>query len=1014
MSRSQLRERDHPRGGGRGVEDDDEEYLTDDEEDEGDADDDGQEGRRALACSTAAGPATWQEVDRGELSASALALISSIAQTAPTDDRSRDAVWHPTTTVTVTQELVDPLGLGRIDPAAMRLERRSTRDAAPQARSNATGVNVDAGPGQAKGAVGRFFSELTARGGGSGGGKDGGRSHARGSAGGPSGSGRPVDSSPSTRRRTSVASRASNLPTNMLLPTMEGFDPEAYLAVFHEATSPADLAAGLTTLERELGERQGQLKTLVKQNFDRFISCKTTIDDIYVKLQRIESAGTGISTQVLCSAVEEVQASARVAFGPLLERHSKAERIKSVQALLRRFQPLFSMPSRIRSLASAHDYEQVCAEYKKANALIRPGSNNTAKVWARLHTEIERRVGEVWLQLEAEVAHPELPAASAPELLLHMLALQAEGLPLAQGKDPVGLLLEARERRARSEMASAQDHQARAMARLRERYCAVVGAESAKPQPLQSRLVQNTSETPGEQLMLNHVAELSSVLLSCLPGFWATASSGRLADVPDLPPAVRARLRQSLKTVAATAQKLVESYCRDVQKVAGALAAVGPLRSATAALVQRLARVVESLRELRAPPSAVASVLGVLRYGLEAAVRQLASHLEQLPATLASPLDGELPADITTRPLHVAFFACLGQCTACLAALAERYNPHAGDMPSSARGGDDESGGSSTGGPDPGGGGGSPREYWRRGPQAQARGVLLYDSDDDAGEGGGAGGSGSGGPAVRGGLQGGRGGVGVGGVAGVSDDVRLLLTASNLSYIRTKLMGSLTQRFLLVLTGEVASEVERVSRTIKGLAKRMDAALQAMFDLYRDRKRRQLERLMSAYVRADGGPVGTPPELRDITPGVAGLLQALAQVQAEAYTYARLHMSYLLPPLLEAVASGLSARYAALAPEGLAPEALAQYFLDLSWLDGTLSAAGPPSVRVDIDAGYMLLAQRIAGFSAGAAVTPLGRSLAAVRDPAELSKRLQVTCRKLLPDILGRSTFTTSSFLPVQ
>jgi hypothetical protein len=62
-------------------------------------------------------------VDRGELSASALALISSIAQTAPTDDRSRDAVWHPTTTVTVTQELVDPLGLGRIDPAAMRLVR---------------------------------------------------------------------------------------------------------------------------------------------------------------------------------------------------------------------------------------------------------------------------------------------------------------------------------------------------------------------------------------------------------------------------------------------------------------------------------------------------------------------------------------------------------------------------------------------------------------------------------------------------------------------------------------------------------------------------------------------------------------------------------------------------------------------------------------------------------------------------------------------------------------------------
>jgi hypothetical protein len=49
-----------------------------------------------------------------------------------------------------------------------------------------------------------------------------------------------------------------------LLPTMEGFDPEAYLAVFHEATAVEDLSVGLTSLEAELGERQGQLKTLVR------------------------------------------------------------------------------------------------------------------------------------------------------------------------------------------------------------------------------------------------------------------------------------------------------------------------------------------------------------------------------------------------------------------------------------------------------------------------------------------------------------------------------------------------------------------------------------------------------------------------------------------------------------------------------------------------------------------------------------------------------------------------------
>jgi hypothetical protein len=90
-------------------------FLTDDEGDV--VGEQGGERRRGPPP----GPSTWQEVDRAELSASALALISSIAQTAPADDRSRDAVWHPTAAVTVAAELVDPLGLGRIDPDRLAL-----------------------------------------------------------------------------------------------------------------------------------------------------------------------------------------------------------------------------------------------------------------------------------------------------------------------------------------------------------------------------------------------------------------------------------------------------------------------------------------------------------------------------------------------------------------------------------------------------------------------------------------------------------------------------------------------------------------------------------------------------------------------------------------------------------------------------------------------------------------------------------------------------------------------------
>jgi hypothetical protein len=63
-----------------------------------------------------------QEVDREQLSGTVLKLISSVASTAPTDDKSREAViWHPAAVAVTTQNLNDPLGFGRIDVVNLRL-----------------------------------------------------------------------------------------------------------------------------------------------------------------------------------------------------------------------------------------------------------------------------------------------------------------------------------------------------------------------------------------------------------------------------------------------------------------------------------------------------------------------------------------------------------------------------------------------------------------------------------------------------------------------------------------------------------------------------------------------------------------------------------------------------------------------------------------------------------------------------------------------------------------------------
>ena len=58
----------------------------------------------------------------------------------------------------------------------------------------------------------------------------------------------------------------------------EQFDAKLFLSRIHQDTSAADLEAGALGLKTDLKGRTQQRKQLVKDNFDCFVSCKTTID----------------------------------------------------------------------------------------------------------------------------------------------------------------------------------------------------------------------------------------------------------------------------------------------------------------------------------------------------------------------------------------------------------------------------------------------------------------------------------------------------------------------------------------------------------------------------------------------------------------------------------------------------------------------------------------------------------------------------------------------------------------
>ncbi len=77
-----------------------------------------------------------------------------------------------------------------------------------------------------------------------------------------------------------------------------------------QATTMPDLVKGRQNLKIDVSERTGQLKALVKENFDRFISCKNTIDDIHKRLRKSEAhdnlSASGSSTSDMVIAIAEV------------------------------------------------------------------------------------------------------------------------------------------------------------------------------------------------------------------------------------------------------------------------------------------------------------------------------------------------------------------------------------------------------------------------------------------------------------------------------------------------------------------------------------------------------------------------------------------------------------------------------------------------------------------------------------------------------------------------------------
>lgn len=157
-----------------------------------------------------------------------------------------------------------------------------------------------------------------------------------------------------------------------LFASSDAFDPKKYLGNVHKGSSLEDLRRGLSFLKKQLNEGKDQRMLLVKENFERFIKCKNTIDDIHAKLQHNElhSSSEAASTVLLMQSLSDVKDKSNSIFQPLIERQHERENLQSLLSTFRRYQWFLEMPTTLETHLNNRKNDQVVSCYKKSKIFM--------------------------------------------------------------------------------------------------------------------------------------------------------------------------------------------------------------------------------------------------------------------------------------------------------------------------------------------------------------------------------------------------------------------------------------------------------------------------------------------------------------------------------------------------------------------------------------------------------------------------------------------------------------------
>jgi len=148
------------------------------------------------------------------------------------------------------------------------------------------------------------------------------------------------------------------------------FSPELFLSTMHSDQSFEELQHGVNNLKENVSSRLHNMRELVKQHFDQFVSCKTIIDAIHDHLKKeVMNRGMGLSrTARLDNKLQTLQRTADTLYKPLVARKKKTDRIRGALDVLKRFRFFFSLPGALKRHIKHNEYSDVVRLYERSKS----------------------------------------------------------------------------------------------------------------------------------------------------------------------------------------------------------------------------------------------------------------------------------------------------------------------------------------------------------------------------------------------------------------------------------------------------------------------------------------------------------------------------------------------------------------------------------------------------------------------------------------------------------------------